>query len=319
MLGSGFPLALGARPRWFESSHPDHCPKTIPSTNVVGNATILSGGRQQPARGPACWPMPLYKTTESLEHRAEHAAWTNFRQACLNPKARTYRNYGAKGVTVAPVWSAFGQFLRDVGPRPSERHVLRRTSDPDGNYEPGNVAWTTDRRVKYRDLDVAGKFRSEYHIWLEMRSRCLSPSDSAYENYGGRGITICPEWLEQFGAFLEHIGRRPSAAHSVDRINNDGNYEPGNVRWATRVQQAQNRRPRRLGTKRVHGAAQSSRFVGVYFSQRNGKWCAVIHKKYIGLFVDEVDAATAYNLAAAMQSRRVGSLNTPTGVISCQC
>lgn len=83
----------------------------------------------------------------------------------------------------------------------------------------------------------------EYQAWSAMRSRCLNPNHSNYPDYGGRGITVCDRWRDSFVAFYEDVGRRPPG-HSLDRIDNDGNYEPGNVRWATAQEQAMNRRPR---------------------------------------------------------------------------
>jgi hypothetical protein len=81
-----------------------------------------------------------------------------------------------------------------------------------------------------------------YKIWDGIIQRCLNPNFAGYSNYGGRGIRVCPEWHGSFEAFASHIGPRPTDKHSVDRINNEGHYEPGNVRWATAKEQANNRR-----------------------------------------------------------------------------
>lgn len=83
---------------------------------------------------------------------------------------------------------------------------------------------------------------SEHSIWAGMKSRCLNKNNSAYENYGGRGIAICDRWLESFENFLEDMGERPSINLTLDRINNDGNYEKNNCRWGTKKEQSENRR-----------------------------------------------------------------------------
>lgn len=82
----------------------------------------------------------------------------------------------------------------------------------------------------------------EHRAWRKARDRCCNPSDRNYPDYGGRGLSMCQEWRDSFLAFYHHIGPRPSPDHSLDRIDNDRGYEPGNVRWATRAQQARNRR-----------------------------------------------------------------------------
>ena len=82
--------------------------------------------------------------------------------------------------------------------------------------------------------------RREYGIWVQMRERCTNPKSIAYQFYGERGVSVCDEWDNSFQAFIDHIGLSPSKSHTLDRIDCAGNYEPGNVRWATRKQQARN-------------------------------------------------------------------------------
>jgi hypothetical protein len=95
---------------------------------------------------------------------------------------------------------------------------------------------------------VTPELRPEYRAWWNMIRRCHYPSHANYQQYGARGIAVCAEWRESFWSFLDHIGRKPTRRHSIDRIDNDGNYEPGNVRWATAEVQAANSRP-----PRAHG------------------------------------------------------------------
>jgi hypothetical protein len=81
---------------------------------------------------------------------------------------------------------------------------------------------------------------AEYRTWVKMHGRCRHKTDKRYEQYGGRGIRVCERWAT-YEAFLADVGRRPSAKHSLDRINVNGHYEPGNVRWATQIEQQRNR------------------------------------------------------------------------------
>lgn len=85
----------------------------------------------------------------------------------------------------------------------------------------------------------------EYSVWYDMKRRCHDPRNKRYADYGGRGIAVCERWQISFANFYEDMGPRPTATHSIDRINNDGNYEPLNCKWSTKSEQAFNRRPKR--------------------------------------------------------------------------
>jgi hypothetical protein len=87
---------------------------------------------------------------------------------------------------------------------------------------------------------------TEYVIWRGMKKRCNNSRDPRYHDYGGRGISVCDRWNKSFPAFLEDMGLRPSLDHSLERLDNNKGYEPGNVVWATRAQQQRNMRSNRF-------------------------------------------------------------------------
>lgn len=103
----------------------------------------------------------------------------------------------------------------------------------------------------------------EYTAWKAMHYRCSTPTHPEYVNYGGRGITICNQW-NSYPAFLADVGKRPSNAHSLDRINTNGNYEPENVRWGTITQQNANKRKTIVTARRLQELLDKEQLLQSY-------------------------------------------------------
>lgn len=191
-----------------------------------------------------------------------------------------------------------------------------------------------------------------YHIWENMKSRCLNPNDQAFSYYGGRGITVCDAWSESFEAFRRDMGEPPSDKHSIDRIDNDGNYEPGNCRWATQREQMNNIRTNRrltingvtrtvsewaraagvphrlifqrlsrgwpldqILTGRPNGIPNhnSSGMRGVHWHKRSGKWMASISINGRGKYLGIFTTAEDASDAYEAECKRLGRHNRMGG------
>lgn len=100
--------------------------------------------------------------------------------------------------------------------------------------------------TRHKNLSHGMTNSEEYRIWCHMKERCLNPNSIGYSDYGGRGIGVCPRWRDSFESFYADMGPRPNPNHTIERINNNSGYSRGNCKWATRIEQARNKRNNRL-------------------------------------------------------------------------
>lgn len=139
----------------------------------------------------------------------------------------------------------------------------------------------------------------EYGVWQSMRQRCLGLGSCNYHRYGAKGIKVCKRW-ESFTNFLNDMGRRPSEQHSIERVDNLKGYCRSNCKWATKKEQANNRRQRKVSS--------TQKYRGVRKRTKNS-FEARIKNRTIGFFKDEISAARAYNHEAKNLYGKLALLN----------
>ena len=142
------------------------------------------------------------------------------------------------------------------------------------------------------------------YIWRSMKQRCSNPNNKSYKNYGERGITVCDRWLESFENFYNDVIGSYKKGLQIDRIDNNGNYEPSNCRWVTLQQNISN-----AGSSR----GSSSIYKGVSWNASKHKWVSQIAKDgknmSLGSFTCEKEAALAYNEKALELNNKYAHLN----------
>lgn len=144
-------------------------------------------------------------------------------------------DFGYHGV-LSRKWKQFEVFCHGIPPKPAGRCRLVRVSRT-RKAGPGNVRW---QPIRFSIRRTGGIAHPLYSTWTGMLNRCYAKGADSYPLYGGRGITVCPEWHD-FQGFLRDMSPRPSPDHSLDRRKNDVGYSKDNCRWATSKEQANNR------------------------------------------------------------------------------
>lgn len=209
--------------------------------NVYGRLTVVRRGENQGLH--ASWRCECECGNETLVRGSDLRKGSSRSCGCLRQEVA--REQGRERV------------IDETGNRYGRLTVLRRGPDQDKaatwtcRCDCGNECTTTGTRLRggstkscgclTRTHGHAGNQTATYNTWLAMKTRCTNPNQASYVYYGDVGITVCDAWMNSFEAFLDDMGERPEG-RTLDRINPFGNYEPGNCKWSTPKEQANNRK-----------------------------------------------------------------------------
>lgn len=211
--------------------------------------------------------------TKTIRSTRTYRLWYIIVARCTSKKNKDYKHYGAKGIKVCDRWLIYENFLKDLGEKSDDMCLGRLDKSKD--YDSSNCKWMSRRDVSrsinfdtearrsrirkegkyaslYEDIKktrIKPKIKAHglmdtvvYRRWASMKARCNNPRDTSYPVYGARGIKVCERW-HSFLNFLEDMGDVPDNLQ-IDRIDVNGNYEPGNCRWVTFYENQLNKRIR---------------------------------------------------------------------------
>ena len=218
----------------------------------------------------------------------DYATWLSIKDACTNPNSPRWFNYGRLGIKICNEWKySFSQFIKDVGPRP--KNLFLKRINKKGHFEPKNVIWDIRPNSLFKKKKLIQFYPNFKHdlrqTYRNMIQRCTNPKNSNWHYYGGRGISVCERWLNSFDNFKEDVGEKLVSNLSIDRIDNDGNYEPNNIKWATPMEQMLHTRKHKNPNFGIHYYMSTDSFHLVL--RINGK------QKYLGTFKTKEEAKLA--------------------------
>lgn len=229
----------------------------------------------------------MYGDGLRLKYPRLYRFWAKIKNLCTNKNHKMYCNYGGIGIELYEEWYKYENFMNWAVQNgwDETKHIYRYTIYD--NFSPQRCYITNDKlyikpikclkhRVQKPKKEVNKEKLHLYHVWHSMKTRCYNKNHKAYYRYGGRGIIVCDEWKNSFKAFQKWAQQSGYKIElSIDRINNDGNYEPSNCRWATQEEQMNNMSRNKLFEYKgqIYTLMQLSKEFNKPYSLLHGRLC----------------------------------------------